>query len=213
MAYRNPGLAVDQDTEGSQDILEYAKNHCLTLLSESRCAALPFHNVEHTLEVFENTQLIGRHGEWSQDALEPVLLAALFHDVGNVWTFRGHEDRSGQEAKKVLEGWGYPQAKVALVLQCIEATRLPQRPQDRLGQMLCDADLFHLGSTAFTKKNDQLRAEWELFQNMRYTDSEWLQMNISFLEEQSFFTPYGKSVLAPVKQRNTELLREKLSQI
>ncbi len=198
------------NSDAMEDILIRAKNYCLSLLEKSRCASLSFHNAGHTLEVYENVKCIGSYEGLSKGELEPILLAAFFHDVGNAWTFQGHEDQSGSEAKKFLGRWGYPEPKLDVVLQCIQATRLPQNPQNVQGQILCDADLFHLGTTSFMAKNQRLRTEWEQYRKIRYTEKEWLELNISFLGEQSYFTRYGKEILEPVKQSNLQLLQQKL---
>ncbi len=74
--------------------------------------------------------------------------------------------------------------------------------------VLCDADLFHLGTTNFFYRNILLRKEWELFCDLKMTDEEWEMLNIKFLENHRFKTAYGKEVLEQGKQDNLIKLKQ-----
>ena len=87
---------------------------------------------------------------------------------------------------------------------------MPQDPHDIFADVLCDADLFHLGTTNFLYRNMLLRKEWELFCDIIMTDVEWLLFNIKFLEEHQFKTAYGKEVLERGKQENLNKLKQLL---
>ena len=152
-----------------ESILSDAKKFCMRLLSKSRCSRLPFHNLEHTMEVYNNTMKIGIYEKVAIAELEPVLLAALFHDTGNTEIFKNHERFSGDHALKFLQERDYPQVKIAKVIDCINATRMPQKPNFILEEIICDADLFHLGTPAFHSKNKALRREWNKFLDIEYS--------------------------------------------
>ena len=94
-----------------------------------------------------------------------------------------------------------------MVLSCIDATKMPQNPHDIYAEVICDADLFHLGTTNFRHRNLLLRKEWELFCDIKISDGEWQSRNIEFLEGHRFKTAYGKEVLEQGKQENLNKLK------
>ena len=192
-------------------IVKQAKRCCTQLLRRSRCSRLPFHNLQHTEEVYDAVLKIGIYEKISTEMLEPVLLAALFHDTGNSEIFCDHENLSIRNATKFLEDHDYPHSRIAIVIDCIDATRMPQRPKTVFEKVICDADLFHLGTNQFYAKNKSLRKEWSNSSGMDYTDEAWLALNIDFLSKHNFHTSYGKVVLGPIKDVNVQLLRNLLS--
>lgn len=183
-------------------IVRKAKKHCIGLLAQSRCGSLPFHNLEHTTEVYENVLKIGMYENLDIEELEPVLLAALFHDTGNAKIFTGHEKYSVIEASNFLLTQEYPVDKIVLVTNCIKATMIPQQPRNNWEEIICDADLFHLGTKGYLSKSNLLRLEWSKFLKTDYTNVTWDTLNIKFLDRHRFFTKYGKELLEPIKQEN-----------
>ena len=193
-------------------IMAKAKKYCMDLLLQSRCSNLPFHNENHSMEVFENTIKIGMYENMTLEELEPVLLAALFHDTGNATVFIGHENYSATEASNFLLAQKYPYDKTALVIGCIKATRMPQQPKNRYEEIICDADLFHLGTRAYGSKNSALRKEWSKFLNTDYSDAKWDALNVEFLKQHRFHTKYGREILEPGKQDNIVQLKKQLEE-
>ncbi len=190
-------------------LVNKAKKHCLDILRKSRCRDLPFHNAKHTVEVYGNVVRIGAYEKIDIEALEPVQLAALFHDVGNVISFQGHENISIDKAKDFLQSEGYPRPKIDKVVDCIWATRMPQRPTDIYESIICDADLRHLGTKDFLEINQCLRKEWSEHLDMSYTDDAWNTLNIRFLQEHEFHTNYGKEILEPIKEQHIDFLKQR----
>jgi hypothetical protein len=114
-------------------------------------------------------------------------------------------------AKEFLENEGYPDIILSTVLSCIEATRIPQNCPDSYAAVLCDADIFHLGTTDFFFKKLLLRREWDLQGIMRVEDIEWHKLNRNFLYNHHFKTKYGKEVLEPGKRENVKKVKYILS--
>ncbi|NAS32552.1 HD domain-containing protein [Flavobacteriaceae bacterium R38] len=163
------------------------------------------------MEVYKNVAKIGLYEKLNKDELELILLAALFHDVGNAIEYTGHESYSADEALSFLTSQGYSNDKVAIVCNCIYATQIPQKPRNVYENILCDADLFHLGSKQYFTKCELLRREWSEFLQLSYPDEVWVTMNIEFLQKHRFQTKYGKSVLEPIKQENIRQLKKMLN--
>ena len=71
-------------------------------------------------------------------------LATWFHDTGYSEGPEEHEERSCVNAENFLKG-KIPDADLEIVKGCIRSTKVPQRPTSILEQIICDADLSHLG--------------------------------------------------------------------
>lgn len=182
--------------------------HCFYILSIDKFRKLPFHNVVHTQEVIDNVLLISDAIGLGKKEVELILTAACFHDTGFSETYHGHEEVSKRFASQYLLKANYPLAKIERILSYIDGTKMPQKPNDRYAAVLCDADLFHLGTNNFSYRNQLLRKEWELFLNIRMSDEEWAMENIKFLEQHRFKTFYGKDILELGKQENLNKLKQ-----
>ncbi|XCF04777.1 HD domain-containing protein [Tamlana crocina] len=194
-------------------IVRKVKKHCLDLLMHSRCKVLPFHCVQHTLEVYKNVQTIGKQEKCNAEEFEILKIAALFHDTGVSATYKGHEDISANNAHLFLSDLKYPVNKIAEVMNCINATKMPQNPKTKLEQIICDADLFHLSTKVYMLKNELLRIEWKTYMNLIFTDQDWFKLNLDFLSEHHYHTNYGKNVLQEKKKKNIELLEKLLAEV
>jgi hypothetical protein len=94
-------------------------------------------------------------------------------------------------------------------VDCIRATRLPQKPANLLQQIICDADLFHLGTDQFEDKTRALRKELNMTSGTHVSKEEWGRINVQFLEMHHYFTAYCKERLEHVKQEHLKRLRKK----
>ncbi|MFS4416424.1 HD domain-containing protein [Maribacter sp. 2307ULW6-5] len=183
------------------------EKYCTQLLSAGKCAQLPFHNIEHTKEVVSNVKVICNYQRLSKEEIEPIVIAAWFHDTGHLELYQGHEEVSKRLAKEFLEKQGYPQAKLETVLACIEATKMPQNCTSKYAAVLCDADIFHIGTPDFFFKKLLLRREWDLKDIMKVSDIEWHKLNLKFLHDHHFRTAYGKEILERGKLENEEKVK------
>ena len=94
------------------------------------------------------------------------------------------------------------------VTNCIRATRMPQQPLSIYENIICDADLYHLGTNEFLEKNMLLRKEWSDYLSMDYSDDTWNTLNIQFLQQHKFHTNFGIEILEPIKKQNIKLLED-----
>ena len=188
--------------------IESIAKYCSDILQNDHSKNLPFHNFAHTQEVVDNVQLISDAIGIHPKEAKFIAIAACFHDTGFSETYQGHEEVSKRLATQYLSKANCSQTEIEMVLSCIDATKMPQNPTDIYAEVLSDADLFHLGTTNFWYRNLLLRKEWELFYNIKMSDSEWHFRNIEFLEGHRFKTPYGKEVLERGKQENLKKLKQ-----
>lgn len=183
-------------------------SYCSNILKSSKCKALPFHNFAHTQEVIDNVFLISDAMGIQSEEADFIAIAACFHDTGFSETYEGHEEVSKRLAEQYLTKTNSSKEEIEVVLSCIDATKMPQNPHNMYAEVLCDADLFHLGKPNFLYRNKRLRKEWELIYGIVMTDNEWRRFNIKFLEEHQFKTSYGSEVLEKGKQKNLNKLKQ-----
>lgn len=187
------------------------KNHSITFLAgryitrlfaEKLSGDLVFHNFHHTSNVVRGVKDIGRHLHLGKEEREILLLSAWFHDSGHIIKYIGHEEASQQIAAEWLEKENYPKEKLEQVLNCIAATHLPQQPKNRLEEVICDADLYHLSLGEYCHIQFLLREEFKRFFGKQYTDAQWMEDNLKFLNNHQYFTDYSKTILAERKAHN-----------
>ena len=66
------------------------------------------------------------------------------------------------------------------------ATKIPQTPHNLLEQIICDADLDYLGSDDYWKISGHLFKE--INETTALGETDWLNIQISFLEQHHYFT-------------------------
>ena len=164
--------------------------------------AVVYHNYNHTLEVVKAVNEIAMAENIEGSDLEVLLLAAWFHDIGFIEGIENHEDKSKLIGKKYLKSKNYSKEKIAKVFSLIDATGMPQKPSNKLEEIICDADLYHLGDESFIQKSNLLRAEWELLCDRYVTDIEWLKENEKFLAKHKYFTNYAYDKQTTQKNKN-----------
>ncbi len=178
------------------------------ILNEEMTKDFYYHDFEHTEEVVNSAKEIANVSELSEEETELVLIAAWLHDIGYVKSYENHESESIAMAKAFLVDQNYEEEKIKIVLDAIEATRIPQKPKDKVGKVLCDADLYHLSTGKFMAKSLLLKKEQEAHGNQDRTDDEWKGETIRFANTHSYFTNFGKYVLEPKKGKNIKKLRK-----
>lgn len=188
-------------------ITQLVKKYCENILLNTKCATYPFHNVVHTREVVQQAILIGKSIGLSPEELEPIIIAAWFHDTGFCEQYKGHEDVSIRLAKDFLIKYNYSKEKIEVIVSCIEATKMPQNPKNNYANILSDADIYHISQDTFFYRKLLLRREWELVFNKYSTDVEWHQLNLEFLQGHQFFTTFGKEVLMKGQKQNEEKVK------
>ncbi|WP_026450333.1 HD domain-containing protein [Aequorivita capsosiphonis] len=184
------------------DILKTVRSYCEELLNKSRCKSLQFHNYQHTLNVVQSVEVIAVKSQLSEEDLELVLISAYFHDVGNIETNRQHEMLSCSIARKFLEKENYAEDKIKTIEKIILATEINREPTTLLEEIICDADLAHLGMASFLEQNLQLREEWANFLGLIFTDEEWTDLNLKFLKTHHFYTDVARELFAKQKSEN-----------
>ncbi|GAB2531633.1 HD domain-containing protein [Spirosoma aerophilum] len=115
---------------------------------------LTYHSLAHTQGVVKAAEQLVRHYKLKETEELVVLAATWFHDVGYLsGSPENHEERSADLAASYLMELHVSSELIEQVKGCILATRLPQSPTNRLEEIVCDADMFHLASDEYTNKS------------------------------------------------------------
>ena len=98
----------------------------------------------------KSADLIAEHYQLNEEDMLSLRIAAWFHDAGYLFeTPPLHEESSSLLAENYLKGKNIDAAIIQKVKGCIMATKLPQSPHSLIEQIICDADLFNLGTDMF----------------------------------------------------------------
>lgn len=197
-------------TENKVQLLTTARTSVAELFQKSVDPKFTFHNLNHTQQVVHAASEIATHYKLNEEDREALLLAAWFHDTG----FKSghpedHETESIRLATEFLQQHGADAGLIQRVSSCIQATHMPQSPLSQIEKILCDADLYHLGTADFKKMNQQLRLEQEAYFGKPISKREWRQRNLEFLESHHYFTDYCQQKLEPHKQEWIRKLRKR----
>lgn len=187
----------------NKNITQAASEYIYDLMKDKLPGIYVYHNYKHTSEVVDAVKKIANKSDLSDEDLEIVSIAGWFHDSGFTKQYENHEDASIEIAKNFLKENNYPEEKIEKVVNCINATRFPQDPKNILEEIICDADLFHLGTKDYDDKSDLLRVEWEKTGNKEYSQLDWIKINIDFLLSHKYYTKYAKKNL---EENKTDIL-------
>jgi HD superfamily phosphodiesterase len=161
---------------------------------------LTYHGVNHTKYVLASCEKYIRRMHISSNDAYLLRTAAIMHDTGYIWTFDTHEDESIKYARIVLPEWNYTNAQIEIIAGIIEATKIPQRPFNTLERIIGDADLDYLGTDYFYKIGNKLYKEL-LAYNKVTNEEQWDRIQVKFLQNHTFHTPFAKKYREPVKQK------------
>ena len=191
--------------------MQYEKVHdfILNKLETGLPAYLTYHNINHTKGVIEAAEQIGIAENIIGINLVLLKTAALFHDVGFLNNHHDHEEFSCQMAMKYLPGYDYTEEQIDTICEMIMATKMPQAANNHMSQILCDADLYYLGTDKYTVNAESLYKEYKKFGIVK-TQTEWELKQIEFLSTHHYFTKTAALQRDERKQENLELLRSKM---
>ena len=185
------------------------EEHVVKYFQSHRDSQLPYHNLDHTRGVVKAAMQIADHSQLNERDFFIVITAAWFHDVGYFIDMSQHEAKSAEYIANYLRGKQMDETTINAVANCILATKLPQRPNNLLEQIVCDADLFHFGTDEFSERNKLMRKEYITVSGKEISKEDWRNKTIQLLESHHYFTDYCQLLLNGKKQENIEQLKKK----
>ncbi|MBE7171522.1 MAG: HD domain-containing protein [Williamsia sp.] len=192
-----------------KDLSEQVQNHVLALYHQRSNPALLYHTLAHTQRVVAAAVQIANHYQLNDRDFFVVTAAAWFHDIGYLDGPAGHEQNGAQQAADFLARLQAGQADIDSIRHCILATKLPQNAQNLLEEIVCDADLFHLGTDGFSDTNRLMRKEYKALNGTEISKEEWRRKTIALLQQHHYYTDYCRVLLDPKKGENLANLLHK----
>jgi len=201
---------MDQTSIDYSSILEQAQHYVRSFFDTHVNDKLIYHNRKHTERVVEAAVQIAQHYQLNDAEFFIVKTAAWFHDIGYLTgDGPGHEERGARMAEAFLEGTGVDRGIIDSIRKCVLATQLPQRAVTLVEQIVCDADLYHLGTDEFSDRNKLMRKEAEAVHHRKISKEEWRRSTIPFLESHHYYTDYCRLLLNEKQQENLDKLKAK----
>jgi uncharacterized protein len=131
--------------------------------------------------VLRDAQFLAGKLNISESDLELMRVAICFHDYGFIWSPENHEERGCLSARNILPRVGFSEAELDVICGMIMATKIPQSPKTLLEQIVCDADLFYLGTLYYFQIAKQFEVELTNLGILK-DKKQWNQIQTRFLE-------------------------------
>jgi len=186
-----------------------AEKYIVERLEKELPENLHYHDLRHTTDVCAAVERLALMEGIEGDDIFILKTAALYHDAGFVHQYANNEDIGADLAQEVLPRFGYTQEQIDKIRGLIHATKVPQKPQTHLQQIICDADLDYLGGDEFHPIADKLKREL-MERDIVTSDKQWDELQVKFLEAHTYFTKTAIELRRENKLARIEEVKERL---
>ena len=175
---------------------------------------LYYHQYNHSLDVMERAVYLWLK-EWAtNEELEILWLAGLFHDTGFIIQYDDNEYIWAKIAKNYLKSILYPEEKIKIIERLILATKPSyKKPKDILEKIIKDADLDNLWRKDFFDKKEKLKQELETIKQIKLKEPDWDHASLDLLKEHQYYTKTEKQEREWQKIENRKILEEMLKKL
>lgn len=193
----------------AEQLLNEVEAHIAGFFAQNISSQYVFHDLEHTIQTVAATKTIGEGFRLDPQDMQTLLMATWFHDTGYAEGPADHEERSCANAARFLEG-KVPAEQIREIQSCIRATKVPQKPESLLGQIIADADLSHLGMEIYWDRTSRLRQEFVLTRSNVMSDQDWVDFEINFMMTHEYHTVVAQELFNKRKAKHIQqLLKQK----
>jgi len=175
-------------------------NFLMNKLEKDLPSYLVYHNAQHTKNVIAAAEHLASVENVSGKDLILLKTAALFHDAGFLEQAVEHEEISCEIAKRHLPQYDYSTDQIDIICRAIRDTKIPQVAEDHLGKILCDADLYYMGTDEYSLNANNLFEEFKITHALKA--AEWQAQQIAFLSTHKYFTQTAINEREETKQIN-----------
>lgn len=190
-------------------IVQKASLFVLDYLNTNLKPSYNYHNYQHSHYVVSKIEEILSTENLTDEDQEIVLLAGWFHDIGYTVDNANHEDHSMSIAKQYLNEQNYNSTKTTQVLACISATRVHEKPNNKLEEIIFDADFAHLADTNYEAISENIRLEFANTHGNTYSNVAWIRENTKIFNDHKYYTEYAILNWNSVKNENLKALHKK----
>jgi len=168
--------------------------------------AYSFHNYNRTLNIVKNCGRLGEQMKVDKDDLKYLLTAAWLLETGYCKDYTHYQAASLQIANEYLITKNIDEDTRNIIGEIILATRTPQQPITLLGQVICDASMYHLAEKNFLHNMENLRQERSAIAGIGYTDAEWQAEITTTITDHFYFTAAARELFSKKKKKQKSLL-------
>jgi len=187
-------LIKNKISQSAQRVFQYV----LDDLRERLPAHTTYHNLRHTLDVVECCNNYVEVYDLDEEDHEHLLIAAVAHDYGFVFSPDNHEATSANMVAKIMLKHDYNLDSISKVRGLIMATKLPQSPKNFLEEIIADADLDYLGRRDYPEISLTFYKELSHYGKLE-NQRQWYDLQIGFLENHTYFTAWAQENRQPGK--------------
>ena len=207
------GLRYEPHTERLKTVDEYIR----ALFKDELPDGIKYHDADHTLHptrgVVAVANSIAISENISEHDRELLIAAAYFHDTGYIREYEKNEPIAARMAGRILKLIGYESEEIEKIQKMILATDLAREPQTHIEEILCDADLDHLGRDDFLELDGKLREGRGIRGLDVSDDAKWYRGTLKILRMHKFYTQTQKKLREMGKKKNNEKLLKILENI
>lgn len=192
------------------NIEELSKTFVVDLLKSLYDKWYYFHNLQHTLDVYERVGYLAEKSKLSKKECEWLRLASLFHDTGFIFRYDDNEYYGAKIAERFLVHNNYPKIWINKVKKLIMATVVWYQPKNLLEWVVKDADLDNLWRNDFPYRLSVLREEIKAIKWVEFSDKEWFGIVYNFIRSTSFYSDIQKYERNELLIRNIEIMKDRV---
>lgn len=185
-----------------------AKQYIINRLHSELDPRMVYHDLEHTLNVYHAAKELSKLEKVDEHSTLLLLTAALYHDSGMLIDYNNHEEESVLICEKELPRFDYSTEEIETIARLIRKTKLLEKADCILENIICDADLDYLGRDTFFIRSTKLHYEWKLMGRHNYTMVNWLKIQLEFLGNHTFYTKSAQKLREKTKQRTIKAIHD-----
>ncbi len=166
-----------------------------------------YHNFQHTCAVVEAAKELADHYDVTEQDRLAIVLAAWFHDTGYSGGWENHEERSVDIALKWLNEQEVDDRELCdTIVGAIRATKMDQKPNTFLEEIVADADLSHLGDLSYWDRCGRVRQEFALTRDLNMSEQEWVDFELGFMLNHEYYTEAARELYGDRKSKHVKQL-------
>ncbi len=148
-----------------------------------------YHNYYHAIEVMDRALYLSKQEWLSEEDVEMMWLAAIFHDVWFVIQYDKNEPIGAKIARNYLKSIMYPEDRIEKIEEIIMATDPDYTtPKNIYEEIIKDSDMDNLWRDDFMEKNNNIKKELEIIKKIKIKDPEWKHASVQLLKQYKYKT-------------------------
>jgi len=171
-----------------------------------------YHGLHHTFNVLQSAEFIAKEEKISDEEMNLLRVAVLYHDAGFLKTYKNHEEAACEMVRQDLPQYGISPQDIQTICGMIMATKIPQNPQTQLEKIIADADLEYLGTDDFDKIGNTLFEEVKIYLKVE-SRRQWDVIQVNFLKNHHYYTRFCQLNREPGKQKHLKEVEQRLASV